>query len=85
MIRPISDLRNKAHELSVFAHESGEPIYITKNGEGNLVLMSLASYGKMQLKIELMSKLAVSQAEEVQGGQGRLLKDVMADLRARIL
>ena len=84
MIRPISDLRNKANELSVFAHESGEPIYITKNGEGNLVLMSLASYGKMELKIDLMSKLAVAQAEEAAGGQGRSLKDVMADLRARI-
>lgn len=84
MIRPISDLRNKANELSIFAHESGEPIYITKNGGGDLVLMSLASYGKLQLKIDLMSKLATAQAEEAKGNKGRLLKDVMTDLRARI-
>lgn len=84
MIRPISDLRNKANELSLFAHQSGEPIYITKNGEGDLVLMSLASYGKLQLKIELMSKLAIAQAEEAKGDPGRLLKNVLSDLRARI-
>lgn len=84
MIRPISDLRNKSNELSVFAHESGEPIFITKNGEGNLVLMSLASYGKLQLKLDLMSKLATAQSEERQGHSARLLKDVMTDLRNRI-
>ncbi|MEI6790833.1 MAG: type II toxin-antitoxin system prevent-host-death family antitoxin [Myxococcaceae bacterium] len=85
MIRPISDLRNKSTELSLFAHESGEPIFITKNGEGDLVLMSLVSYAKLQLKIDLMGKLAVAQAEEAQGGKGRLLKDVMTDLRSCIL
>lgn len=65
-------------------HESGEPIFITKNGEGNMVLMSLASYGKLQVKLDLMSKLAEAQAEESRGGKGRVLKDVMNDLRARI-
>ena len=35
-IRPISDLRNKSHEISRICHDSGEPVYITKNGEDEL-------------------------------------------------
>lgn len=38
-IRPISDLRNKSHEIEQICHESGEPVFITKNGEGDLVVM----------------------------------------------
>ena len=34
IIKPISDLRNKSNEISKLANESNEPIYITKNGEG---------------------------------------------------
>ena len=34
-IRPISDLRNKSNEISSFVHNSSEPVFITKNGEGD--------------------------------------------------
>jgi prevent-host-death family protein len=51
LIKPISDLRNKANEISELAHSSGEPVFITKNGEGDLVVMSMALYGKLQLKL----------------------------------
>lgn len=83
-IRPISDLRNKAQELSVLAHESGEPIFITKNGEGSMVLMSLAAYGRMKAKTELIAKLSQAQAEEARGHKGRPLQAVMASLRDRL-
>ena len=42
IIKPISDLRNKSKRMSKLAHESKEPIFITKNGEGDMVLMSIA-------------------------------------------
>ncbi|MFO0507705.1 MAG: type II toxin-antitoxin system Phd/YefM family antitoxin [bacterium] len=41
IIKPISDLRNKSNEISELAHSTQEPIYITKNGEGDLVVMSI--------------------------------------------
>lgn len=84
VIKPISDLRNKANEISTLAHESDEPIFITKNGEGDLVVMSMAQYGKIQLKLELFSKLAVAQAERASGNRGRSLSVVMKDIRKRI-
>lgn len=84
VIKPISDLRNKANEISDLAHRSDEPIFITKNGEGDLVVMSMAQYGKLQLKLDLFSKLAVAQAQRASGDKGRSLSSVMKDLRKRI-
>ncbi len=84
VIKPISDLRNKANEISDLAHRSDEPIFITKNGEGNLVVMSMTHYSKLQLKLDLFGKLAVAQAQRASGDKGRSLSSVMKDLRKRI-
>ncbi len=84
VIKPISDLRNKANEISEIAHNSGEPVFITKNGEGDLVVMSMALYGKLQLKLELFGKLSVAQAQRAAGDKGRSLSQVMTDIRKRI-
>ncbi|MFZ3101933.1 MAG: type II toxin-antitoxin system Phd/YefM family antitoxin [Desulfitobacteriaceae bacterium] len=43
-IRPISDLRNHANDISEFCHNSREPIFITKNGVGDMVVMSVVTY-----------------------------------------
>ncbi len=84
LIKPISDLRNKANEISDLAHKSDEPIFITRNGEGDMVVMSMAQYSKLQLKIELFGKLAVAQAQRAAGDKGRSLSQVMKDLRKRL-
>jgi prevent-host-death family protein len=84
LIKSISDLRNKANEISELAHRSDEPIFITRNGEGDMVVMSIAQYSKLQLKLDLFSKLAVAQAQRVRGDKGRTLPQVMKDLRKRI-
>jgi prevent-host-death family protein len=84
LIKPISDLRNKANEISDLAHKSDEPIFITRNGEGDMVVMSMAQYSKLQLKIDLFGKLAVAQAQRAAGDKGRSLSQVMKDLRKRL-
>jgi prevent-host-death family protein len=84
LIKPISDLRNKANEISDLAHNSDEPIFITRNGKGDMVVMSMAQYSKMQLKLDLFSKLAVAQAQRAAGDKGRTLNQVMHDLRKRL-
>ena len=53
IIKPISDLRNKTSHISDLVHKSHEPVFITKNGEGDMVLMSLAKYGEMERTLEL--------------------------------
>ncbi len=84
IIKSISDLRNKANEISDLAHKSDAPIFITRNGEGDMVVMSMAHYSKLQLKTDLFNKLAVAQAQRAAGDKGRSLSQVMKDLRKRI-
>ena len=84
IIKPISDLRNKANRISELAHKSDEPIFITKNGEGDMVVMSMTQYSKIQLKLSLFSKLAVAQVQRANGDKGRRLSAVMKDIRRRI-
>ena len=84
VIKPISDLRNKANQISDLAETMDEPIFITRNGEGDLVVMSMALYSKLQLKLELFGKLAVAQAQRASGDKGRTVSQVMKDLRKRI-
>jgi prevent-host-death family protein len=43
-IRPISDLRNNFSEISRQVHETNEPVYLTKNGRGDMVVMSMEAY-----------------------------------------
>ena len=84
IIKPISDLRNKSNEISELAHNSNEPIFITKNGEGDLVVMSMPHFSNLQLKLELLTKLSVAQNQKAEGDTGRTLKQVMTNIRKSI-
>lgn len=53
MIRPSSDLRNHYNEISELCHKYNEPVYITKNGAGDLVLLSNDAYDRLTGKSEL--------------------------------
>jgi len=57
IIKPISDLRNHADEISDLCHQENEPVFITKNGQGDLVVMSHAHYERLHSLLELYKKL----------------------------
>jgi len=69
-IKPISDLRNRAKELSRLCHDSGQPIFITKNGEGDMVLMSLATYERLEGQLELYRMLEEAETDVAAGDRG---------------
>jgi prevent-host-death family protein len=52
-IRPSSDLRNRYYEISEFCHKNSEPVFITKNGKGDLAVMSIETYERLVGKFEL--------------------------------
>ena len=54
IIRPISDLRNNANEISDFCRQTREPVYITRNGTGDMVVVSMEEYERQQALIDLM-------------------------------
>ncbi len=83
-IRPISDLRNHADEISRVCHELGEPVFVTKNGKGDLVVLSQAAYERLEARLELYEKLDRAEADAARGDRGLGHKDMMAALRRRL-
>jgi len=65
-IIPIKELKNTS-EISEVCHSTNEPIFITKNGYGDLVLMSMAVYEQMVKKLDLYQQLAISEQQLVEG------------------
>lgn len=83
-IRPISDLRNNANEISDFCRQTREPVYITRNGSGDMVVLSMEEYERQQALIDLYGKLAVAEQEIASGAQGDDFLTVARQLRERI-
>ncbi len=82
-IKSSTDLRNKYNEISNFCHENREPVFITKNGQGDLVVMSIETYEMLNGKLELYRLLDEGRAA-VKEGRKRPLADVMRDIRQEI-
>ncbi len=80
-IRSISDLRNRANEISHLCHSLAEPVFITKNGKEDLVVMSQAAYDRQQAKLELYLKLEEADADAAAGDKGISHKEMMRELR----
>ncbi len=82
-IKSSTDLRNNYNEISRFCHESREPVFITKNGQGDLAVMSMETYEMLNGKLE-MYRLLDEGKTAVTEGRKRPLRDVMADIRREI-
>ena len=52
-IRSSADLRNHYNEISTFCHDYAEPVFITKNGKGDLAVMSIETYEALTSRFEL--------------------------------
>jgi len=63
IIKPISELRNNFNEISEICHKNGELVFITKNGHGDLVIMSIAKYEQIENLLELYRKLGVAELQ----------------------
>ena len=57
MIRPVSDLRNNFAEISKTVHETSQPVFLTKNGYGDMVVLSMEAYENLQFESEVYFKL----------------------------
>lgn len=63
-IIPASDLKTKFDDILMTVHACSEPIFLTRNGYGDMVLMSMEAYEKMRYDFEVYSKLAEAEREE---------------------
>lgn len=67
IIKPSTALRNDYTSISDLAHSEDEPIYITKNGEGDLVVMSIEAFERREEILKLRSKLAAAELSRISG------------------
>ena len=81
-IRPSSDLRNNYNEISEFCNTYNEPVFITKNGTGDLVVLSNAEYERLSGKQELYRMLDEG-IDDVRNGKHRPAADVFADMERK--
>jgi len=84
LIRPISDLRNRSTEISELCHSEDQPIFITKKGKGDLVVMSQAHYERLYSVIELYQRLGEAEALDAAGEQGITHHEMIKRLKANI-
>lgn len=82
-IRPSSDLRNKYNEISEFCHKNGEPVYITKNGQGDLAVMSIETYEQLMGKFELLTLINAG-LDDVRKGNTKPYTEVFSKLEKEL-
>ncbi len=84
MIRPSTALRNEYAEISRTCHEKGEPVFITRNGEGDLVVLSIEAYHQREASLELREKLLEAEEQLASGVKPVSLEEAAAKWRAKI-
>ena len=81
-IESSAELRNSYNEISTYCHNYAEPVFITKNGKGDLAVMSIETYEQLVSRFELYS-LAAEGLNAIESGETRPLSDALADICAK--
>ena len=84
VIRSISTLKTRTREISRICRERDVPVYLTRNGEGELVVTSVGHYERLKAQAELFSKLGVAQAQASAGKKGITHRQMVTKLRRRL-
>lgn len=79
-IRSSAELRNQYNEISTFCHDYAEPVFITKNGKGDLAVMSIEAYEELMGRFELYGLLQDG-LDDVAEGNTRPLSETIEQLR----
>ncbi len=83
LIRPSAKIRQNYNEISELCKSTKAPVFLTKNGEGDLVVMDIETYDKRESSLELREKLVEIEEKRLAGRPDNDARDVLAELRAR--
>lgn len=84
MIKPSTCLRNEYTEISTFCKTQKQPVFLTKNGEGDLVVMSMETYSYREEMLDLREKLLEAEAQRLGGAKTYSLDEVNERLETLI-
>jgi len=80
-IIPIKDLKNTS-EISELCHSTNEPIYITKNGYGDMVIMNMEAYEQLSKQLQMYRDLDYSE-QQITEGKTKDAKKALSSMRER--
>ncbi|MBD5082723.1 MAG: type II toxin-antitoxin system Phd/YefM family antitoxin [Clostridiales bacterium] len=83
-IRPVSDLRNNFAEISKIVHETSQPVFLTKNGFGDMVVLSIEAYENLQFESEVYLKLQEAEKDAKLTDKRFSSKEILAELKGAI-
>lgn len=83
-IRPVSDLRNNFTSISKELHETKEPIFLTRKGRGDIVVMSIEAYNKMTHQAYVEKRLLESEIEVAENGIELTHEEVFGDIKRKL-
>lgn len=83
-IKPSTSIRQDYNSFSKYCHQLDEPVVLTRNGEADLVVMSHEAFRRMEVRIELQSKLLIAEKQIAEGAELIEHDEVVARMRDRV-
>jgi len=84
LIKPSTVLRNEYNSISELCKQKREPVFLTKNGEGDLVIMSMETYRFREEMLDLREKLLSAEANRLSGAKTYTITEISERLRELI-
>ena len=83
-IRPSAAIRQNYNEIADMCRKTSEPVFLTKNGEGDLVVMDIETYNKKEKMLRLREELLAVEEDRIHGSAGYSVKEVSDMMRNAI-
>ena len=84
IIRPSAAIRQNYNEIAEQCRKTGEPVFLTKNGEGDLVVMDIETYNRREKMLKLREELLAVEEDRMNGNKGYSMEEVAAMMRSVI-
>ena len=82
-IRPSASIRQNYNEIANLCRKTAEPVFLTKNGEGDGVFMSIDAFEKREQALELRAKIMQAEEERLSGAKTKSISEARKELRKR--
>ena len=83
-IRPSAAIRQNYNEIADMCRKTEEPVFLTKNGEGDLVVMDIGTYNRREQMLKLREELLAVEEDRMRGSKGYSVEEVTAMMRNAI-
>ncbi|MDC3413446.1 type II toxin-antitoxin system Phd/YefM family antitoxin [Aquibacillus sp. 3ASR75-11] len=83
-IKPSAVIRKNYNQISQMCKETGEPVYLTRNGEGDLVVMNIEAFARRESMLRLRENLVAAEEDRLNGKQGNSIDDVASMMKNAI-